>query len=414
MERSNDVHRRILSQITQLGSDMLRWTESLCNTPRSSIPPHTLRETINPYHSDSEDDDDQLQEFVKDPTTSGRIYLQDATTVIYRFASSLGIKGGRTFSHQPLFDFKDEQREFGVSRSYVCTVLLPGSPVDKISGSPSSSMAHARRSACYHACVELFKIGLLDYRLFPLSPGITAQYDQDTNIGSQSVILDPTNNETFSPHGSSDNKSQGTRCYPRKQPDFWPNTGSVTIASLYPTIISTDHSDEAMQPHAPILILTRQPLPSLSNTKLFFSGVPAIVRFRPGASFKVDERRLHDIYMYTIRMCRAIANKPFVCSLVHMHYFFAPLGLDWTPPDDDEKDQWGFPNVVDHIPWELVTRAAGSWAMPLKYGKAEEVAEDIEDAVIQDRWVEFTRRYDVIRTRPDLTPLSKPLDSPVC
>jgi endoribonuclease Dicer len=255
-------------------------------------------------------------------------------------------------------------------------------------------------------------MGLLDYRLFPLPPNITARQDQDPAAELQRVTS--TSNEGLLLDSSSDNKSHGTRCYPRKQPDFWPNTRSVAITSLYPTIIATDHADEAMKPHAPILILTRQPLPSLSSTKLFFSGVPAIIRFTSGAPFQVDEGRLHDIYMYTVRLCRTITNKPFVCSLANMHYFFVPIGLDWTRPDDDKKVCWELPKVDNLIPWELVSRAANSWAMPLKYGKAKDIAEDVEDAIIQDRWVEFTRRYDVIRTRPDLTPLSKPLDSPVC
>ena len=36
---------------------------------------------------------------------------------------------------------------------------------------------------------------------------------------------------------------------------------------------------------------------------------------------------------------------------------------------------------------------------------------DTEDAVIQDRWAEFTRKYYCIRMRPDLNPFSKPEDS---
>jgi len=44
VERGNDVHRRILSRITNLDTAMLDWTETLCNYPESAIPPDSLRE----------------------------------------------------------------------------------------------------------------------------------------------------------------------------------------------------------------------------------------------------------------------------------------------------------------------------------------------------------------------------------
>lgn len=413
VERSNDVHRRILSQITQLDSDMLRWTETVCNRPQSSIPPRTLRETINSYHSDSEEDeDDERGEFIKDPTTSGRIYAQDATTVLYRFAAALGSTDEEA-AERPLFEYEEEQ----TTRAYICTILLPGSPVHKMSGPTRLSMSHSRRAACYQACVELSNQGFLSYRLFPLPSNVAARHEQELN-GSGPAVNDLANMECLPPQTmSTENKSLGTRCYPRKTPDFWSNTESIPSTYLYPTVISTNHSDDASQPHAPILILTRQPLPVLSNFKLFFSGVPALVRFTRGAAFQVDEARLHDIYMYTIRICRAIANKPFVCSLGNMPYFFAPVAPAWEEPGGDlalVDQRWELPNVVDLIPWDLVALAARDWVVGLKLGNLEELVKDVEDAVIQDRWVEFTRRYDAVKMRPDLSPLSKPADSPVC
>lgn len=41
-------------------------------------------------------------------------------------------------------------------------------------------------------------------------------------------------------------------------------------------------------------------------------------------------------------------------------------------------------------------------------------SEAVHDLIVQDRSVEFTRRYYVARLRRDLTPLSKPEDSAVC
>jgi endoribonuclease Dicer len=179
--------------------------------------------------------------------------------------------------------------------------------------------------------------------------------------------------------------------------------------SLFPTIITVKHSSQP--PHAPILLLTRQPLPAFPSFKLFYSGTPVTVQTYRGATLSIDDAKLLSLHMYTLRLCRAVANKPFSCPFEDTPYFLAPLSSSWTAPHNIGR--WQLSDVADHIPWALVTRGALSWSMPLKYGRAEDVTEDIEDAVIQDRSTELTRRYDVLRVRSDLSPLSRPEDSPV-
>jgi endoribonuclease Dicer len=66
--------------------------------------------------------------------------------------------------------------------------------------------------------------------------------------------------------------------------------------------------------------------------------------------------------------------------------------------------------IVNDIPWDLVKLAADSWVTELQ---TENLEDSLEDAIIQDRWIEYTRRYYASRVRRDLTPLSKPVDSPV-
>jgi endoribonuclease Dicer len=401
VERGNDVHRRILSQVTQLDGEMQEWTDTLCQSQGSSVPPSTLRETIDPYHSDSSDESD---DFIEDPTTRGCIFQQDATTVIYRFAAGLQPKE-RTL--RPLFDFEENRGGPRPSRAY-CTISLPESPIHGISGSHPFSTSHARRAACFKACLELHKKGFLDYRLFPLPSradireeqqygaiGDTTEYPSDDKAPSSSTV-------------NVDGKSLGPHCYPRKKPEFWADTTRVSITYLYPIIISTSHSSDS--PHAPMLMLTRQPLPPLENFKVFSSGIPAVVSLNPGAEFRLDDERLNDIYKYTLRVCRTIANKPFICALASMAYFFAPLGLTWK---ESPTNCWELPNVVDHIPWDLVSLAARSWTVELHSDDHGSLAKEIEDAVIQDRRGEFTRRYEAVTMRPDLTPLSKPMDSTV-
>jgi endoribonuclease Dicer len=388
VERGNVVHCRILEQVTQLDHETQEWADALCQSQESSIPPPTLRETLNPYHSDSDEPDD----FIEDPTTHGRIYLQDASAVIHRFAADLR-SVDTVRAPRPLFKFGEKRG----GRPY-CTIVLPGSPIHGISGSHSFSISHARRAACYKACLELHKKGFLDYRLFPLPSSISAREEQQNrDVGGAA-----TEQNNLLPLGA--------RWYPRKKPNFWSDAGSTIITSLYPTIISTNYSNDSSQPHAPMLILTRRPLPTLEKFKLFFSGIPADVCLTPCAEFQLDEERLNDIYQYTIRVCRAIGNKPFFCPLASMEYFFAPLGLAWREPP---TSRWELPNVIDDILWPLVSLAARTWIVELQPDGHGITEKDIEDAVIQDRRDEFTRRYEAVRMRTDLSPLSKPIDSPV-
>lgn len=165
-------------------------------------------------------------------------------------------------------------------------------------------------------------------------------------------------------------------------------------------------------PHAPIVILARRPLPRLADFRVFFTGVAALVCLTRAKSFDVNETRLHELSLYTLRICRAVANKPLACGASDMLYLFAPLPLAWSPPDR-AADRFPFPDIYDSISWSLVTLAASRGVVPLKFGRADSVSLDVEDAVIQDRWTEFTRRYIVTQVRGDLSPLSKPDDSQV-
>lgn len=119
--------------------------------------------------------------------------------------------------------------------------------------------------------------------------------------------------------------------------------------------------------------------------------------------------------MYTSRLTRVITNRPYECETEKIVCLFAPLEARKVIPSLKRGETFAsLPSVVEFVPWELVALAGRDYAVPLKASSPEELEKDMEDAVIQDRWVEFTRRYSVVRTRRDLTPLSKPTDSPVC
>jgi endoribonuclease Dicer len=231
----------------------------------------------------------------------------------------------------------------------------------------------------------------------PLPCNLRAQheYEQNKNLEKDSIT---------------EIKPSGTRSYRRKLPNFWKNIPTTTPSVLYPTIVYTAAPSEGSDSFGPIVILTREPLPNLHSFRTFFSGIPIPIHFQKALPIQVDEMRIKDVHAYTLRICRTIMNKALVCSLEETAYFFLPLPIDWCLPPGSNM---GIPDIVEIIPWDLVSLAGHHWAVPIKCTSAEDLVTDLQDAIVQDRFIEFTRRYKVANLRRDLTPLSKPTDSPV-
>ncbi|KAH9062879.1 ribonuclease III [Lactarius vividus] len=405
IQRGYDSHRHRLLQLTRFDEATQIWMNSTVQNSESAIHPVVIVDSHDPYLSDSEDEDDSA-EFIKDPTTGGHIRIQDATGIINRFAAD--ISSGETPSGPvtPLFRFESVLTSQTSQPLFICTVTLPPGPhVSPASGLPSVSKAHARRTACFQMCKELFERGLLDPQLFPRPP---LQISRPRRVPDVCHTLDHTGEDSFKTSLSQPNgnrKQSGLHSYPRKKPEFWTNVVALKSAILYPTVISVRDQEQ----YGPLILLTRAPLPRMSSLKLFDSGFPIAINLKQGASFAVDPERLHDLYLYTIRIYRSIVNKPLVCMLEGMPHFLAPLRASWVGFNRKQASRWVIDEIADDIPWDQVKLAAHKWVTELS---AENLESSLEDAIIQDRWIEYTRRYYFIRVRRDLTPLSKPVDSP--
>ncbi|KAI0269161.1 hypothetical protein BC834DRAFT_820033 [Gloeopeniophorella convolvens] len=401
-QRGSDTHRRRLLQITRLSDPMRTWMDSVAEHPEGTIPPVTIHDSYDPYLSDSEDENESVS-YIKDPTTSGRIRLQDATGLIYRFAAAHNAKNDDP--SLTLFQFDTVRSDWDSQVQFVCTVTLPpGLRIPPVSGTPSPSQAHARKAACYQMCAELYERGLLDPQSFPRPslksadkkriPAISRPLDNEEDIVA-----------TVPGQVSAASKQNGTHGYLRKKPDFWANVAALKSNRLYPTVI-TAHAQEK---HGPLVVLTRAHLPRFPSIKLFDSGFTIRTDLRRGAGFEVDEDCLQDLYNYTLRVHRTIVNKPFICQPEDMPYFLAPLKTSWSGFDRSPDDLSCLEEVVNDIPWGLVKLAAKSWVMPVETDDLDAL---VADAIVQDRWLEYTRRYSAVRLRRDMTPLSKPVDSP--
>lgn len=200
--------------------------------------------------------------------------------------------------------------------------------------------------------------------------------------------------------------------YPRKKAEFWANISPLPSRAgrLYPTIASAGDLNGAH--HAPVLILTREPIPELPSFPVFSAGFSAPVQLKKAAPLDYNEEQLSALHGYTIRVCRVITNKPFTCPVDNLPYLLAPLSEGFSLYAAQQGSSADL-QVDEHIPWEAVQLAADEYIVPLAPDGDTSHSDFAADAVVQDRKVEFTNRYFITKVRRDMTPLSKAEDSPV-
>ncbi|KAJ3811921.1 hypothetical protein F5876DRAFT_88014 [Lentinula aff. lateritia] len=375
VERGNRAQSAIVSRLSN--SNTGTWMNVLCRTPQSSIAREIPHTDGDPYLSDSEQESEHS--FIKDPTTGSKLYPQDAMNAMHMLTVDDGKSGDEESLYNPLFEFdiQDDGR-------FVCRVKAAGQfqGVQQSWSTPSPTKAGARRLASYEACAHLYERGLLDSRVFPKN--WTIPLDSDTLPAFDPIVV-------------------GTRVYAKKLPTFWSNSALFSLGSLnrlYPVIISIESGANTV-PHAPLLLLTRQPLPDVPMFNVFFAGLPTRISLTRAEPFTVNEHQLQDIHSYNNQLWRGILNKPYSAALNETLALYAPLHSSWRS---------GILDVFSHISWDLISATAENWIVPLNYDSLEALMIDTEDALIQDRWTQYTRRYDAVKIRLDLNPLSKPQD----
>lgn len=423
LDKNADIGRQTVRHIARMPEAVKEWTQRVATNKEGAYPPPNILQTTHVFHSDSEDDAQETAQYIKDPTMSGKIYPRDAVDVIYRYLSALSTMATSDIRLKPVFSYSSTS-----GTSHICTVMLPsGAPISSVQGPVSVSQVAARRSACFEACKQLFELGLLSYKLFPrpkevarrLRP-IAVSVDEDVEQTKGDILPTlppapaPPNVPLDTAQGRlSETKQQGlagTRCYKRKSPEFWKNAVEADGHRFYPTIVTVDRNHNPQKPYRPVLLITSVPLPSIDDFHLFFATMPSLTYLRPALPMDFDGSQLALLHRYTIRAMRGILNKAFICSAEEMPFLLAPLDFGWDIELGKREAKWPFPDVSDYIPWDLIVYAAEQHLVPLRTESLESLEEDIKDAVIQDWWTEYTRRYDCMRVRPDLNPLT-PLDS---
>ncbi|CDO74080.1 hypothetical protein BN946_scf185043.g130 [Trametes cinnabarina] len=395
VEKGNNEHRRILSRVESVDPELRGWVAKFVQGDYRDAPPKSLYTGVDSWLSDSDEEHNENEEFIVDPTTSARIYKSDAEAAIYRMIAGFEQQVASS-EHEPFVSL-ERHAENGSAERFRCTVSLPHhTGIPSVVGTWCSTQAGAREEAFYRACQESLRLRLLDYRHFPQPDW---QVDEWSSPSGENSL--PSGVATAA-------ASTAVHGYPRKFPDFWANSRKYPATTLYPTVIIPDNL--AGQPHAPVVLLARAPMPHIPDFLLFFSGARATAHFYRGAPFEVSSVQLQALHGYTVRVVRSLTNKAFDCKPEELMCFFAPLASSWHPPASLQASQWSQMPVGAHIPWDAVQLAADYFAVPL-YSNLTSLDDNARDAIVQDRNVELTARYFLIQVRHDLTPLSKAEDS---
>jgi endoribonuclease Dicer len=383
VEDENNFHRHALAR-TSFDAVMHRWADAIQHDSSWPVPPRPLRESYDAYISDSEDDQDS--DLVQDPVTGHHLHKHQASATLYRYASRLANLSG----DHPFFTYTSSENA-GL-KEWRCTIKLAGTHIDNFSGPSCPSRYLARRETSYAACRQLQHLEELDSSIFSRRNNTNERFIP----GDEDEVQIDTGHE---------------RPHVPLSTDFW--TNSMTRPPfpdvLYPRILSTADPGSGLDERAPMCILTRAPLPEFSQFRLFHLREPVEIRVNRSAPVKLDLTRLEQAHRFTVKFCRIIMNKPFESpSWQSMGYLFLPMKRNWRPPP--EMDQRSSHLVLaDGVDWNMVSRVSENWAAPVDPVHLER---ELEDAVIQDRAVEFTHRCEVTRIRNDISPLTEVDDKP--
>ena len=377
-EKDNDSHRKLIRTL-QNSSD-----PALALVPRSSP-------RVMPLG------------YIEEPVTGKRILFSKRTPyILHSYMNSLETSATSNGFTRPCWH-ELIQLENGDS---VCKLMLPDDiplpdPLRRLSVRAPQG---ADGIDCSITLRELYEAGLLDDRFF-------SKPDEDDQKRA-AVAIDEKDLKVA-------NLSANTRCYPRKKASFWSRSlrdiprpiDSILKVSedpstrLYPTIVSIHTPDDLS--YAPMLVLTRLPLPRLSSFSVFAAAQKGTASLQTAVPFVVDDQRLDLLFQYTLRITRALQNKPVEGSLEKLLYFFAPLKPSFDLKSVPDTKSWRLPDVESHIAWNQVQEATERWATRLVPEDGELDEDASRDCVMQDRAVEFTNRHYVVKLRRDLSPLSR-------
>ncbi|KAI5893780.1 uncharacterized protein SCHCODRAFT_02747718 [Schizophyllum commune H4-8] len=372
------IHRRTVEGLMQQEDALSKWAKTL-TTKSILIPPiSSLLEEPSKTRRVLENEEAEKDSVLTCAATGGYMNPHDVVKAVCAYAATLHV------AHN--FTVLETHRTRQTERvGFICTVHLPGSPASEVEGPVAPSRWEARRAACALACTVLYKHSVIDSRYF-----------RHHRIPGEGAL-------TYSkPTGG----APGTT-FARRKAAFWKiSARTPQKEGVYPIVIECVERD-GPERYRPLLLLTRHPLPDLPTIRVY--EVPNVreVRVRRAKPLDLDDAQQDLLARYTERIVRAVLNKELTCASGDMLWTVAPLQAGWRLPSGESSF-----DVSSGIDWAGMEASVAELYVPIKRGSPDELATHMEDGVVQGRRSEMTRRYFFMGVRRDLTPLSKPADSP--
>jgi len=324
IEKLNINHEHKLAE-TKVHEELLR---NFCQAM-----PEDRKLTGNDYNMEYFLRKDRGQRQFTVPSTGAKLNYRRSLVCLVAFVSSL--------PHPPETILTPEYAVLFVDGGYRCEVTLPSvSPITKAVGRVHSSKAVAKCSAAFEICLALYKAKYLDENLR------STFKKQISALANARLATSSTKKDEY-----------GMRI----KPDVWSQVGEP--AELHVTAITLAAPTALGRPSAPLLLLSRFPMPPIAPFPLFF-GVERTSQVRcvpvPGV-VKVDTHRLLGLTSFTLRIFDDIFSKVYEASASNLPYFLAPTRkghfhrfatiidpsgiIDWKTIDfvrENERLQYGF------------------------------------------------------------------------
>ena len=414
--------RTAAHSVNKLTPQSLSWIRS-ASTESRGIPPLQLlgNDEFGPSIEDCDGEPEWDTGYIPEPTTGARIYSRDAVVTIYRYLSSLLEReplDEHTYTTMPLFEYHETQ---GNPYRFTCTVyLLPGSPFLQMTGPLCATKADARALACFQACRELYRLRALESRFFPRprmlgmleelrQPIIEGKKVEKGHVGSSHDAEPDDPPKTAKAQAT---LVSGTRFYTKRNAEFWTRTLEAPVGLVYPSVITicSDHDDPNLRFNLgrSLCLFTRLPLPKFEPFEIFVSGQSWVVHLKRCAELAISEEQTDLLLRYTKRLFISVGHTSFKSDPAQIQCLVAPLTTEWNLKYSPEDSTWPFPSVASHLAWEEVKLAVTHEGLMKLRTTSPLLEEDLEDAVLHDRWSVYGPKYEVVRVRPDLSPLSAP------
>ena len=243
---------------------------------------------------------DGTYQIYREPATGAKLTFGTVLGQLDYFAACLG-QNEETLS-RPLYILSYSGKKF------VCEVLLPAtSPIRSVTGRPFSRKSIAKRSAAFEACLQLRRDGHLDENLLPI------YHKQLPAMRNAQLALNV----------------KKTNAYDMQiKPVFWEETWGSIPAVLCIAVVKVSRPAQTLgdRPLAPLLLLTREPLPRIPKFPVYLkpeTRSDACIIPIPN-KLETDEKTLELLTNFTLQCFQDPFNKGFKHSVEQMSYWLAP------------------------------------------------------------------------------------------